>query len=169
MPTTHRLKSWCCKAKTSHHSSLSPHTRVRTHFYSLAHIITSNLPSTLWLAKIWWGIFGCATCSEIQRETCIARLFCSDNEAKVAAFLIVTLMEVPNYLMLKRRSCTSTNSHEHTRKRLQRLAQKTQLINAPVTFSKLSKSLRTLKKKKATEKGGGNRGCREKKTIKHTG
>lgn len=31
MPTTHRLKSWCCKAKTSHHISLTMRTHTHTH------------------------------------------------------------------------------------------------------------------------------------------
>lgn len=51
--TTHRLTGWCCKARKSQHHT---HTHTRQPI-----IITSNLQSSLGLAEISWGIFGCLT------------------------------------------------------------------------------------------------------------
>lgn len=39
------------------------------HICNLANIITSNLQSTVGLAEISWGIFGCVTCSQLHKVT----------------------------------------------------------------------------------------------------
>lgn len=142
-------------------------THTHTHFYSLAHIITSNPPSTLWLAEISWGIFRCVTCSKILSHHFTVYLtvyMC--NIAAIPSFDSLEGTKLPH--LEEKVLNAKLNKHQQSwthRIMSAALGSKTPLINA-CHFFQAQQVVMPLKKAK---RGRRHRGCSGKKTVKYTG